>query len=159
EEAVLAALAAAPVPQLMRTVDGATHVVAGARVIHVFARIAGEPGVRWLERDDHARMGAAMAQLADLHRGLASVALEAEDWLTGRSARVAGGSLELLPDGTRRVLDRIAEILDTCPHQPAQWLHGDYRLGNLLWERTRVVGIVDFDETGRGAAASEVAMA
>jgi Ser/Thr protein kinase RdoA (MazF antagonist) len=43
--------------------------------------------------------------------------------------------------------------------EPLQWLHGDYHLGNLRWRGSEVASVVDFDDTERGVAKLEAALA
>jgi Ser/Thr protein kinase RdoA (MazF antagonist) len=166
EERALAALSARPVPRIIPTTDGRPSVVEDDHALHLFTLCAGEPGPAWLPLDPagQARIVAAMTELATIHRLLSSVpAAEVErwHWIAERLERVRSRESRMLPSGTARVLDRITTLL-AIPlglDAKAQWLHGDYHLGNLLWEEDRVTGVVDFDEVGCGAALGEVAMA
>ena len=56
-------------------------------------------------------------------------------------------------------LARLHRALALVPADQPQWLHGDYHLGNLLWSGDNITGIVDFDDTCRGNATTEAAMA
>jgi Ser/Thr protein kinase RdoA (MazF antagonist) len=159
EESALAALEGEPVPRVVRTTDGEPHAVVDDRVVHLFTRCDGEPGPRWLTIEDGGRAREAMARLASIHRALASLPPEGDHpwgWIAERLARVRRGPV---PAGGERVMARIAALLATPVRGPIQWLHGDYHLGNLLWEGKHLAGVVDFDDVGCGAALGEVAMA
>jgi Ser/Thr protein kinase RdoA (MazF antagonist) len=181
EAALLDALAEVAVPQLVSTLDGQRAIVDDeGRVAQLFRRCAGEPGPRWLRADDVHRVRAAMTRLAELHRALATLPSESPasptpatadaplHWLRARYDRVvalvdsAASAPAALPDGAAKVLARIDGILSLAPSpsRPSQWLHGDYHLGNLLWNADgQIAAVVDFDDCDRGAAASEAALA
>lgn len=156
EEYVLARLATAfDIPRIVPTLVGTPHAIVDGRVHHLFVAARGEVGPRYLAPGDHARMCAAMTRLAELHRALAEVPCDratGTPWLEARLSRVHSG-----PPGVERILARIREIIPAT--ESAQWLHGDYHLGNLLWTGDQVTGIVDFDDVARGSAALEAGMA
>ena len=52
------------------------------------------------------------------------------------------------------VLDHAAARLGT---QPEFVVHGDYWTGNILWDKGRIVGLLDWDNVGRGSSAADVA--
>jgi Ser/Thr protein kinase RdoA (MazF antagonist) len=161
EERVLAALADAPVPRIVPTRDGAPHVRLDDATLHLFTRIDGEPGPRWLD-GDVVRATAVMTTLAHLHRTLAGLEVSNTDhWahLEARLARVRAGRLDALPDGASGVLEAVEQALQARIDGDVQWLHGDVHLGNILWRGTEVAGVVDFDDVGTGSVRGEVAMA
>ncbi len=175
EERVLSWLARKPpdatIPRVVPTIEGTVHAIVGDRVVHLFARCDGDPGPHYLpgRPDAGSRVRAAADTLARLHRALAAIPTDAPSawqWLAERRTRISGlrGSSASLPGavgaGLDRVLDRIDQLVATTTIDgPRQWLHGDYHLGNLLWQDTTVTGVVDFDDTGMGARAGELAMA
>ncbi len=59
----------------------------------------------------------------------------------------------------RRRIDDALAAASALAAQPSQWLHGDYHLGNLLFTRDAVTGVVDFDDCGAGAPAVDLAVA
>lgn len=165
EERVLAALATtAPcdTPRIIPTRTGDVHALDGERVVHLFTTCRGTPGPEYLAPTDHALAHAAMHRLATLHRALAAIPCtetRAWSWLARRLGTVQSGDLSRLPPETSALLERIASLIPATRASDTQWLHGDYHLGNLLWTAGEVTGIVDFDDTERGSAHSEVAMA
>jgi Ser/Thr protein kinase RdoA (MazF antagonist) len=154
EEHVLAHLVApCDVPRIVPTLTGATHAIVDDRVHHLFSVARGDLGPRYLASGDHAQMRAAMTRLAQLHRALAAVPCDpGEPWLVARLARIHTG-----PPGVEQILARIHQVLPAS--EGAQWVHGDYHLGNLLWTGGEVTAIVDFDDVARGSAALEAGMA
>jgi Ser/Thr protein kinase RdoA (MazF antagonist) len=159
EESVLAALEGEAVPRVVRMTDGAPHAVVDGRVVHLFTRCDGAPGPRWLASGEGARAREAMRRLASIHGALASLEPQGDHpwgWIAERLARVRDGRV---PPGGERVLARIDALLATRIAGRVQWLHGDYHLGNLLWDGEHLASVVDFDDVGCGAALGEVAMA
>jgi Ser/Thr protein kinase RdoA (MazF antagonist) len=164
EEAVLDALTARPVPQIVPTRDGKHHVVYEDRVVHVFERCMGDPGETWIAPGGEHRVHAAMTALAELHRHLAAIPLHLSDrdpaqWIRERLVRVQTGDDRALPEGSASVLQRLEQLLPILPNGLSQWVHGDYHLGNLLWHGDRVASIVDFENVAPGTASAEAAMA
>lgn len=130
---------------------------AGARM---FTLVPGAPGPRYLDRDV-ARMTAAMRRLGELHAMLAGEPANASPWhwIEQRLARVRARGLERLPPDTAAILESIERALVMPIPGAIHALHGDYHLGNLLWNGTTITGVVDFDDTDSGAALTETAMA
>lgn len=157
EERILETLG---LPRIVKTKSGALHAIANGRFIHLFERCRGDVGPAWLGRGDRQAMRSAMEHLASLHTRLARLPPNGEDawtWIRERFARARAGRL---PDGGRRVLARIEAILDEAPALGSvQWLHGDYHLGNLLFEGGDVTAAVDLDDTSVGSALGEAATA
>lgn len=58
--------------------------------------------------------------------------------------------------GPRRVLPVLAEtaawLVDHAPHAVEDWVlvHGDYRVGNFIWQETKIVGVLDWEGAGIG---------
>jgi len=117
--------------------------------------------------DAEHRVVSAMRRLAALHASLAAIrtagpvtTTDPWHWLRERLDRVSALAPAGWPADHAGVLARIASLLDTVPVAGApQWLHGDYHLGNLLWDGLELTGVVDFDDVGHGAATGEVALA
>nr|MBA2539155.1 aminoglycoside phosphotransferase family protein [Deltaproteobacteria bacterium] len=161
------------------------HVRHDDATLHLFARVEGEPGARWLDGETGAaRATAAMTALAHLHRALGRLPIDdglvkeaaveggragttsrsegtRDPWVhvRARLERIRAGRLDGLPAGAVDVLDTAERTLDVPAPGPVQWLHGDFHLGNLLWRRDEVIGVVDFDDVGIGAVGGEVALA
>jgi Ser/Thr protein kinase RdoA (MazF antagonist) len=161
-----------PVPRLLRTVDGAQHAAADARVAHLWERL---PGAALEGPPSPVQARAALATLAELHRALARLpggdGGDPVEWLRARWARVRARGAGALPPAVAAALPRAAprvdETLEAAVRRadgaPLQWLHGDYHVGNLLFTRggadDRVSGVVDFDDVGRGAPSLERGLA
>jgi Ser/Thr protein kinase RdoA (MazF antagonist) len=129
----------------------------GERFTHVFSRCRGSVGPRYLAPSQSGLASAAMRALRELHTALASLPSAATDawaWLA-RKLDAVGPSL---PPHGDRVLARIARVIPAAA-ATTQWLHGDYQLGNLLWDGDAVSAVVDFDDTCCGSPASEATMA
>jgi Ser/Thr protein kinase RdoA (MazF antagonist) len=164
EQRVLAAAASSWTPAVICARDGASHVVdrATRRTLQVFAYLPGTPGPRYLGRGDVASMRAAARRLAELHASLAPLAagsLDGWHWVRERLERVRAGDHAAMPPGALGVLDEIERAIERAVPGPYHALHGDYHLGNVLWHRGEITGVVDFEETGDGSAASELALA
>jgi Ser/Thr protein kinase RdoA (MazF antagonist) len=178
EETLLSALAtharALPVPRLVPTLDGAPHAIEdapdGARCLHLFERLPGTPRDS-LDDATGSELRAAAVALEALHAALARLpdgdGADPIEWLRDRWSRVEARGATGLPSTIAAELPRLAAILPSLFEAvtalagagASQWLHGDYHVGNLLFERGELSGIVDFDDTGRGAPAIERALA
>ncbi len=129
----------------------------GQRYTHVFTRCLGSVGPEYLAPSQTYLAGQAMLVLRELHTALAAVAstpTSAWGWI---ERKLHSLNADLPPDADR-VLARIARAIPATT-RTTQWLHGDYQLGNLLWEAGTVSAVVDFDDTCCGSAESEAAMA
>jgi Ser/Thr protein kinase RdoA (MazF antagonist) len=160
EERLLTSLAPAlPVPRIVPTLDGALHVDDQGHALHLFCRLPGTSAAVTAPVTV-----AAMAGLASLHHALAPLDGngDAVSWLRERLANVRGAGADNLPAQIAaelpRVLDEIARLLDGIVAD-SHWLHGDFHLGNLLFDDTRLTGILDFDDCGWGAPSLEAAFA
>lgn len=81
--------------------------------------------------------------------------------LVERSDRLHAG-LAVLPDRAERarVGDLWRELVDTSPWGgPALWLHGDLHPRNLLVDRGRLSGVVDFGDLTSGDPATDLSVA
>lgn len=188
EAALLAALGACvslpPVPRPWPTLDGRSHVQAGASWVHLFDCIPGRAGfprhaLQLAEMRDIA--AAAMRTLARLHAAMGGIPagpampgdaeIHAATWLAQRHARVLARPMPALPEGLARQYDGVMSRAGACLAEaalripgPTGWLHGDYHAGNLLFsdaDRTHVsiTGILDFDDVGIGSPWLEAAFA
>jgi aminoglycoside 2''-phosphotransferase len=67
------------------------------------------------------------------------------DWWLAFSQEVESRILPDL-DGAQRDAVRAAlvEHVDRMPHLPVSLIHGDFGIGNILWDGTQITGIIDF---------------
>ncbi|MGI9147500.1 MAG: phosphotransferase family protein [Chloroflexota bacterium] len=140
----------APRPLLLDRLGGPF----GAPAI-VMTRLPGRPALRTSDIDDYVRQIA--TTLVQLHR-------------------MPIDSLDFLPDQAELVSNRLGHEPADDPLEPrlrqavlAEWatasvaptartlVHGDYWPGNLLWQRGRLVGVVDWDDAHIGDPGSDVA--
>ena len=157
-------------PTLCMTLDGQRHATLGEqRRAHLFHHIQGTSIEGPLDRR---MLRQAMVCLGRLHGGMRRLpgvdpGLSGVEWLAARYARVGKRPRPLLPEGTDiaaydAVMRRIGQcLIGAAEHDfgTAQWLHGDFHAGNLLWIEGRVSGVLDFDDTGLGAPAIEAGCA
>ncbi|HET8897340.1 MAG TPA: phosphotransferase [Rhodanobacteraceae bacterium] len=168
EAAVLAHLRTHPalpaVPSACPTHSGQPYLrTDDGRWLHLFERIDGTTTTA------HDSVGPALRALASLHGALAKLPVKETSpvaWLLERhrrvTARPAPPMARTLAVHYANVLERIGACLVASADRilgPAQWLHGDYHPGNLLFNESRVSGIVDFDEVGSGSPTLELAFA
>lgn len=147
---VLAAVAAAPgvrVPRVLLTDDGEPQVV----LMSFEAGDATEPvldgGGRMAPDLVTARAGAAARMLARLHAvDVATVGeepvLAVADELARWSRTMAVVDPDLVP-GAEELQERLAATIP-APRPPAV-VHGDYRLGNVLFDGPEPTGIIDWE--------------
>ena len=153
-----------PVARLLAsaTVDGPD----GTHFVRLFERVQGLHGGAELADDavfaygaTHARLNRALRSF--FHRAAGRALL----WDLAHAASLIpiARSIE---DGERRrlvesVLDRYEErVAPRWPHLPAQVVHGDFNLDNvLLGDDGRVSGIVDFGDISHTAAVADLAVA
>ncbi|MEV6288174.1 phosphotransferase [Kribbella sp. NPDC051770] len=136
--------AAAGVDEVMvplRTTSGASVVRVAGRPVSVWPLVAG----RWLDNDEPAEVEQAARLLARLHYGLRDVALPVRPEPSYLEATTG-----VLPD---EELDRWLGAFS----RRRQPLHGDYYRGNLLVDRGRITGLIDWDEAWVGAPEVELA--
>ncbi|WP_439591304.1 phosphotransferase [Microbacterium sp.] len=158
ESAVVdAALATDPTLPLARTIatrEGATRIEAGGR----WARL-----VECLPGTDAAASIVDLVLVREIGRvaGLLTRALEgfrhpADERIVAWDVRRAPGlrsRIDSLPgagvrDDVTGALDELEEALPTIERLPAQVVHNDINGGNVLVDRGRVTGIVDFGDAG-----------
>ncbi|WP_321889562.1 aminoglycoside phosphotransferase family protein [Paraburkholderia bannensis] len=154
-------------PRLLPTLSGESCVQAADGCwLHLFESIDGVPG---MPRDALQGTTDAMRALAHLHAGMATLdAHEASPlaWLQMRHARVAAReaprlSVDLSPHYPL-LIDSMGALLAQAHawiDGPAQWLHGDYHAGNLLFNGQALTGVIDFDDVGLGSRWLEAAFA
>jgi len=134
--------------------------------VRLFERMPGGSGVRDLADDAVFAFGAMDARLTLALRGFFHAAAGRDLlWNPGEAARLRPLAASI-PDEVRRaiverVLDRIEErVLPRWAHLPAQVVHGDFTLDNVLVdERGRVSGITDFGDIGFATRAGDLAIA
>lgn len=168
EEAILDALRPdGRFPRALPTRSGAPRASLDGRVVHLFEAL---PGAHLDAPPTLMQTRAALATLAELHAALAPVPVITDDpvaSLRARHHRVFDGDLirwpanvvAALPRVRRRINAALAAATSLLAAQRPQWLHGDYHLGNLLFTRDAVTGVVDFDDCGAGAPAVDLAVA
>jgi aminoglycoside phosphotransferase (APT) family kinase protein len=138
----------------------------------VFEYIEGTPRVTTADPEGTGRMFA--DQLAAIHRlGLGQVMSD----VGGANAAIDAGSLDLSVriDQVRRYLATPPVVLDDAmaegrvrqalerhwpPPEPERsvLLHGDFWAGNVLWRHDEIVGVLDWEEAGRGDPLIDVAV-
>ena len=154
-------------PRVVLTRAGALRSGVDGRVAHLFHRL---PGATRDVAPSPAQARAALATLARLHDALRAVPCDGSDpvaSLRARAVRVFDGDIPrwpadvtaALPRVRRRIADVLQQATSALAGQRPQWLHGDYHLGNLLFTRDAVTGVVDFDDCGTGAPAVDLAVA
>ncbi|WP_321880138.1 phosphotransferase [Paraburkholderia bannensis] len=154
-------------PRLLPTLSGESCVQAADGCwLHLFESIDGVAG---MPRDALQGTTDAMRALAHLHAGMATLdAHEASPlaWLQMRHARVAAReaprlSVDLSPHYLL-LMDSMGALFAQAHawiDGPAQWLHGDYQAGNLLFKGQALTGVIDFDDVGLGSRWLEAAFA
>ncbi|WP_258044709.1 phosphotransferase enzyme family protein [Sphingomonas citricola] len=189
EHRFIAHLAAAgvPVPDVLRSVDGASAVAIGQRSYELHRRGAGEDVYRdrpsWTPFVSNAHAHEAGAALARLHRAsrgfdapprtaqplVASLSiLSAVDPLTDADAYVAARpalAAFLAERAWRRRLSSIfaaagGGLARRIADQPLLWTHNDWHPSNLLWSMSGTIETVfDFGLADRTCAAHDLAIA
>lgn len=99
---------------------------------------------------------------------LAALALRGP--VSGPRSAFRGGALATRDDPTRELLDGLADVIDAnaatrlwddalalpVASEPGMWIHGDLQPANLLVERGRLSGVIDFDHFGVGDPAVDL---
>jgi aminoglycoside phosphotransferase (APT) family kinase protein len=89
---------------------------------------------------------------------------------TGPRSAFRGGELVTRDDPTRELLAQLADVVDApaatrlwdealalpASPEPGVWIHGDLQPANLLVERGRLSGVIDFDHFGVGDPAVDL---
>lgn len=152
-------------PRVVPTRMGAPRGAVLGRVAHLFRAL---PGASPDAQPTVAQAREALATLACLHRELRAVPCGARDpvaLVRARRDRVFADDAARWPADVAaalpRVKRRIDDALDAAAARfpDAQWLHGDYHPGNVLFAGDAVSGVVDFDDCGTGAPAVDLAVA
>jgi 4-aminobutyrate aminotransferase-like enzyme/Ser/Thr protein kinase RdoA (MazF antagonist) len=138
----------------------------GGHLIRLFDRMPGRSAVRDLEDDALFAFGATDARLTLALRGFFHPAAGRDLlWNPGQAARLRP-LVSMIPDRdgrkiVERVLDRFEDrVLPRWPFLPAQVVHGDFTLDNVLVdERGSVSGITDFGDLGFATRAGDLAIA
>jgi 4-aminobutyrate aminotransferase-like enzyme/Ser/Thr protein kinase RdoA (MazF antagonist) len=133
--------------------------------VRLFERMSGRSGARDLDDDAVFAFAATNARLTLALRGFFHPAAGRDLlWNPGQAARLRPLAASI-PDAGRRaivehVLDRYEEyVLPRWDYLPAQTVHGDFTLDNVLVdERGRVSGITDFGDLGFGTRAGDLAI-
>lgn len=134
--------------------------LSGARLAALFERISGDH----LDDDDVAGVESAAAALAALDRALASMTTPRAPF-SGRIEAVhprvsdLDALDELDTDGAAfvRGMRDAAELRASL--RPRQIVHGDFGFGNVLLDRGRVTGLLDFEVATEDARVAELAVA
>ncbi len=133
--------------------------------VRLFDRMTGRSGARDLDDDAVFAFAATNARLTLALRGFFHPAAGRDLlWNPGQAARLRP-LIASIPDAGRRAiveraLDRYEErVLPGWDYLPAQVVHGDFTLDNVLVdERGRVSGITDFGDLGFGTRAGDLAI-
>ncbi|HEY3070966.1 MAG TPA: aminotransferase class III-fold pyridoxal phosphate-dependent enzyme, partial [Gaiellaceae bacterium] len=133
--------------------------------IRLFERMHGRSGARDLDDEAVFAFAATNARLTLALRGFFHPAAGRDLlWNPGQAARLRPLAASIHDAGRRqiveRVLDRYAErVLPRWDYLPAQIVHGDFTLDNVLVdERGRVSGITDFGDLSFGTRAGDLAI-
>jgi 4-aminobutyrate aminotransferase-like enzyme/Ser/Thr protein kinase RdoA (MazF antagonist) len=133
--------------------------------VRLFDRMTGRSGARDLDDDAVFAFAATNARLTLALRGFFHPAAGRDLlWNPGQAARLRPLAASIPDAGRRaiveRALDRYEErVLPGWDYLPAQVVHGDFTLDNVLVdERGRVSGITDFGDLGFGARAGDLAI-
>jgi 4-aminobutyrate aminotransferase-like enzyme/Ser/Thr protein kinase RdoA (MazF antagonist) len=137
----------------------------GGHLVRLFERMPGRSGARDLEDDAISAFAQTNALLTLALRGFFHPASGRDLlWNPGQAARLRP-LVASIPDAGRRqiverLLDRYEErVLPRWDYLPAQIVHGDFTLDNVLVdERGRVSGITDFGDLGFGTRAGDLAI-
>jgi 4-aminobutyrate aminotransferase-like enzyme/Ser/Thr protein kinase RdoA (MazF antagonist) len=153
-----------PVARLLAT--GAAQGPAGEHVVRLFER---KPGRRWeLELPDRAvrDYGATQARLARALRGFFHPAAGRELlWDLAHAAKLRPLTAQIADPRRRRLAEAALHryeqrVAPRWPRLPAQVVHGDFNLDNVLLDDAgRVSGIVDFGDCSLTAAVADLAVA
>jgi 4-aminobutyrate aminotransferase-like enzyme/Ser/Thr protein kinase RdoA (MazF antagonist) len=134
-------------------------------LVRLFERMPGRSGARDLDDDAVSAFGQTNARLTRALRSFFHPAAGRELlWNPGQAARLRP-LVASIPDSGRRqiverVLDRYEErVLPRWDYLPAQVVHGDFTLDNVLVDELgRVSGITDFGDLGFGTRAGDLAI-
>jgi 4-aminobutyrate aminotransferase-like enzyme/Ser/Thr protein kinase RdoA (MazF antagonist) len=138
----------------------------GVHFVRLFERLEGRTGSA-PDLDDHAlrQFGATQARLTLALRGFFHPAAGRELLWDAKHAPKLRPLLGSIPDARRRglveaVLDRFdARVTPVWNRLPAQVVHGDFTLDNVLMDdRGLVTGIIDFGDMGHTAAVADLAI-
>jgi Ser/Thr protein kinase RdoA (MazF antagonist) len=164
EDLWLAGLAERPwVPRRVPTLGGALATRFEGRVAQLFQRLPGAPAAG---PPTAGQACAGLAALAELHRASRAFAAAPRDpagWLRTRRAGVFDDRAARWPADVATALPRVARRIDAVIARlaaggAAGWLHGDFHPGNVLFAGDAVTGVVDFDDSGEGATAIDLAV-
>jgi 4-aminobutyrate aminotransferase-like enzyme/Ser/Thr protein kinase RdoA (MazF antagonist) len=134
-------------------------------LVRLFERMPGRSGARDLDDDAVSAFAQTNARLTRALRGFFHPAAGRDLlWNPGQAARLRPLVASIPEAGRRtiveRVLDRYEErVLPRGDYLPAQVVHGDFTLDNVLVdEGGRVSGITDFGDLGFGTRAGDLAI-
>ncbi len=122
------------------------HTDADGLVSVLDERLPGTPG-----RVARSLTPAAFAAIAPLHRMKVRTVTVTSDVLTGwvsepaRAVRAALDARGLAPGPVERIVDELADALSGRALDVG-WVHGDFHPGNVLVERGRVTGVIDWSQ-------------
>jgi 4-aminobutyrate aminotransferase-like enzyme/Ser/Thr protein kinase RdoA (MazF antagonist) len=147
---------------IARQLDSGTR---GGHLVRLFERMPGRSGARDLGDDAVSAFAQTNARLTLALRGFFHPAAGRDLlWNPGQAARLRPLVASIPEVGRRaiveRVLDRYEErVLPRWDYLPAQVVHGDFTLDNVLVDdRGRVSGITDFGDLGFATRAGDLAI-
>jgi 4-aminobutyrate aminotransferase-like enzyme/Ser/Thr protein kinase RdoA (MazF antagonist) len=143
------------------TVDG----LDGPHFIRLFERMPGRSGARDLDDDAVFAFAATNARLTLALRGFFDPAAGRDLlWNPAQAARLRPLMASIPETGRRQIVERVLDryedrVLPRWDYLPAQVVHGDFTLDNVLVdERGCVSGITDFGDLGFGTRAGDLAI-
>lgn len=149
-----------PVPIVIPARDGNAVVTVGDRLYVATVALPGAP----YDPDSPGQRRAAGAMLATYHnivRRLSLAEVETDrgtvlDTLRERLAVVDREAAPAMAAVGEHVARRLAEL---WPHLPVSVVHGGCRRGSMLFDGTRITGLLDFDSARRGIRCLDLAVA
>jgi 4-aminobutyrate aminotransferase-like enzyme/Ser/Thr protein kinase RdoA (MazF antagonist) len=133
--------------------------------VRLFERMPGHSGARDLADEAVSAFGATSARLTLALRGFFDPAAGRDLlWNPGEAARLRPVAASISDAGRRAIVERVLErveerVLPRMPYLPAQVVHGDFTLDNVLVaEDGLVTGITDFGDLGFATRAGDLAI-
>jgi 4-aminobutyrate aminotransferase-like enzyme/Ser/Thr protein kinase RdoA (MazF antagonist) len=134
-------------------------------LVRLFAHMPGRSGARDLDDDAVSAFAQTNARLTLALRGFFHPAAGRDLlWNPGQAARLRPLVASIPEAGRRQIVERVLDryekrVLPRWDYLPAQVVHGDFTLDNVLVdERGRVSGITDFGDLGFATLAGDLAI-
>lgn len=110
------------------------------------------------------QMAATLAGIHQVKAGLPPEDAQAFDFLPARAPHALGwiGYTPERHDDTldeRRLRERLRAVFPAPQVNPSCVLHGDFWLGNLIWQEGRLVGVIDWEDAELGDPLADLAIA